>query len=343
LLDVVEVSRDAVTLSELARGALQGLRSALGCSLGCVTHSPQDGVIEILDCTDADVLHEYHRDWFATDPINAAVRRYDASWLVPATRLPEWETMQRHPLYAEWAPSKHARFLLHLRLSDARYLQAGAVNVFLCRPKEESDYTDRELLTLAQIVPDLETAVRRCSRIAAMNSSGPLLESLLDSAEGRARLALRADGQVVWASKTARRMLADYLGRQRSLPASLIEAARRLAGEMKSSAEVRFGTPRGGPVSASLQTARASTGEVFIVVGLRMHAGALPDEFRERFHLTRAEAHVLSDLADGLSNAQIADRRSVSVTTVRTHVGHILSKMGVRSRLQAGVLARAAI
>jgi hypothetical protein len=65
LLDVVGLSREAVTLSELAQGALRGLQSAFGCSLGCFTHSPRDGGIEILNCTDAGVLQEYHRDWFA--------------------------------------------------------------------------------------------------------------------------------------------------------------------------------------------------------------------------------------------------------------------------------------
>jgi DNA-binding NarL/FixJ family response regulator len=343
LLDVVGLSREAVTLSELAQGALRGLQSAFGCSLGCFTHSPRDGGIEILNCTDAGVLQEYHRDWFAADPINPAVRRYDASFLVPATRLPEWRSMQRHPLYAEWAPSKHVRFLLHIRLSSARYLEAGACNVFLCRPKEEADFGPRELLTLSRVLPELQTAVRRCSRIAAMNASGPLLEILLDHAESRARLALRADGEMVWISKAAQRMLADYLGCGRSLPAILIERARCLARTPANSSALRFVTPRGMPITASFQTARAGSGETFIVIGLSARSGTLPDEFRERYGLTDAEAAVLADLAEGLSNAQIAERRSVSVTTVRTHVGHILSKMGVRSWLQAGVMARASM
>jgi DNA-binding NarL/FixJ family response regulator len=343
LLDVVELSREAVTLSELAQGALQGLQSAFGCSLGCFTRSPRDGDIEILNCTDADVLQEYHRDWFAADPINPAVRRYDESSLVLATRLPEWRAMQRHPLYAEWAPSKQVRFLLHIRLSKARYLEAGACNVFLCRPKEEADFGDREFLMLSQVVPELQTAVNRCRRVEAMNTSGLLLETLLDHAETRARLALRANGEIVWISKAARRMLADYLGRGRTLPAMLIENARCLARTETNSSELRFTTPTGMPVKASLQTARVRNGEIFIVISLSTRSGTLPDDFCERFRLTRAESGVLFDLAEGLNNAQIAERRSVTVATVRTHVGRILSKMGVDSRLQAGLQARAAM
>jgi DNA-binding NarL/FixJ family response regulator len=343
MLDVVEASREAITLSELAQQALGRLQNAFGCSLGCFTHSPRDDAIEILSCTDANVLSEYRRDWFAADPINQAVRRYDASWLIPATRLPEWSAMRTHPLYAEWAPSKNVRYLLHLRLSEARYLQAGAVNVFLCRSKGEADFGHRELLALSQLLPDLATAVHRCGRIEAMNSRSPLLESLLDDTERRARLALRADGRIVWVSKAARQILAEYLAPRRSLPAVLVETARRLVGGATRSAELQFVTAAGTPVKANMQTSHAGTGEPFVVISLRTPAGTLPNEFREQFRLTIAEADVLSDLAEGLSNAEIAERRFVSITTVRTHVAHIFSKMGVRSRLQAGVLARGAM
>jgi DNA-binding NarL/FixJ family response regulator len=343
LADVVEASREAVTLGELAQGALDGLRRAFDCSLGSFTYCPRDGAIEILGGTDATVLKEYHRDWFAADPINAALRRHNESWIIPATRLPEWRSMRKHPLYAEWAPSKDVRFLLHLRLSPARYLLAGATNLFLCRSKQGADFGHREILALSQVLPDLEMAAQRCARVAAMNSLSPFLESLLADADSRARLALRADGQLIWVSRAAQRLLAEHLGRGRNLPAALVQKARQLAGGNANEAELQFVAASATRVVATLQTARASTGELFVVVGLRSSSGALPDAFRERFRLTAAEADVLSDLAEGLGNAQIAERRFVSISTVRTHVAHVLSKLGVRSRLQAGVLARGAM
>ena len=66
---------------------------------------------------------------------------------------------------------------------------------------------------------------------------------------------------------------------------------------------------------------------------------AHPAPPKELDDLTAREQDILRLIASGLSNQEIANELYISETTVKTHVTHILAKLGLRDRVQAVVLA----
>ncbi|GIH26474.1 DNA-binding response regulator [Acrocarpospora phusangensis] len=68
--------------------------------------------------------------------------------------------------------------------------------------------------------------------------------------------------------------------------------------------------------------------------------GALESRLRA---LTVREREVLTLLAEGMTTAEVARRLTVSRATVKSHVSHVLTKVGARNRMEAVLLMRSAL
>lgn len=99
----------------------------------------------------------------------------------------------------------------------------------------------------------------------------------------------------------------------------------------------------GGPGSASDEERRAAAGATVDAVAAPAQAPApAPPEAAaalDRAGLTEREREVLSLMAEGRSNAEIASELFLGEATIKTHVSNVLQKVGVRDRIQAVVWA----
>jgi two-component system response regulator DevR len=95
-----------------------------------------------------------------------------------------------------------------------------------------------------------------------------------------------------------------------------------------------------GEVTAAVRSAAAGES----VVSPELLVRLLPRLHRRpgvasRPELTEREREVLALVAEGLSNAAIAERLTVSVNTVRNHVANLSAKLGAHSKLEALAIA----
>jgi DNA-binding NarL/FixJ family response regulator len=77
----------------------------------------------------------------------------------------------------------------------------------------------------------------------------------------------------------------------------------------------------------------------FLLEFMHFHKNQIPQDSHVEFNLTAREKEILSLIAQGLCNKDIADKLFLSLHTVKNHVRNIIQKLAVEDRTQAAVLA----
>jgi len=156
---------------------------------------------------------------------------------------------------------------------------------------------------------------------------------------GRYLLAVNRQGKVIWATPQAQKLLTDSLGpagvEDLVLPEPLqqwLDAAQKKAG---AKATVSF------PEHPELQLhyMGKAGGNEFLLRLAKDTSADLPAEFTSELGLTTREGEVLSWLAKGKTNRDIAQILGLSPRTVDKHLEQIYAKLGVENRTAAAAIA----
>jgi DNA-binding CsgD family transcriptional regulator len=317
---------EVMTLEEVCAEILPLLERLVGASTSVVYRCRERNQIDNVGGQLTEAGPRYSAEHYAVDPMQSTMRRENAR-ILHGPLYPEWGRMLRTPVYGFLVRNEAASYL-HVRLTDTEHHAPGKAGLQLARAQPQRDFDESDKLLLARVLPALEGVARRDARLEAAARARTLIGAIAEA--DAPKLAFATDGAMLWASPRAEVMVDLRAG-----IAPLAEAVRRL----------RPGAPRTlvvngrkGPVRVEL---RASGEAPWIVA--RLESLELPGSLAAvalRAQLTEAETAVLGLVSRGLSNREIARRRGVLPSTVFTHVARILSKLQVRSRVQAALVAR---
>lgn len=159
-----------------------------------------------------------------------------------------------------------------------------------------------------------------------------------------------AQGRVTWLNRAAQRVIGMDAETSRGRPLQSLLQDPKLAEFWRGAsatddvvtAEVSVAVPRSSRLKANAATAHDPHGQLVGRALLFCEMPAVVERPADRplptgtpEGLTPQEMKVLRLVGDGLSNRQIAEKMQVAPSTVRSHLKHLYSKLGLRSRSEA--------
>ena len=168
---------------------------------------------------------------------------------------------------------------------------------------------------------DGQAAIEEAERLRPDVVLMDLVMPRLDGVEAMRALRARVPGARVV-------VLTSFLEDERLLPAMRAGAAGYLLKNVE-------------PAELARAVRLAEAGEAMIdpAVGARLVDALVEDGGEEGPELTAREQEVLELIGHGFSNKRIAQKLGIAEKTVKTHVSHVLAKLGVADRTQAALYA----
>jgi DNA-binding CsgD family transcriptional regulator len=260
------------------------------------------------------------------------------------------EDMAADPAYRGWIEDYGSRFFC---LSPLWRGENRMVGLSIARTPKEGDMDHDAREFFARIAPHVRSAANtmmalgdRAPGLLAEALGGIEIAAIICDAEGYVHAtsepaeALLEAGS--WLMVQNNRLQAQDFGDRSKLVASI----RKAAATHSSSAPQSIALRSDGHVDRMLLDITRMPGERKMHFGRVLLVARPPKGVRRSsaidgqllFDLTATEAAIVAQMMSGQSAAMIADKRGVSIGTIRTHIRHILEKAGVTSQIE--LLAR---
>jgi DNA-binding NarL/FixJ family response regulator len=339
LLEVERALAGVMSLGDLAGPISTQIQRLAGASGWGVFHFLEPQVVSIQEGQCDGVLAGYTPDLVAEDLTQQFNLATPPTTFIPNSEGFDIERFMRSRPYTDFYRPRDIGDMRGIWPTGMPYGAPQMFGLLLYTPSVSRRFVAQRLDQVRRLELPFRTLARRVARFRALQQTHGILHQLLERQRG-AFVLWDADGRLILMSATAQKYLGGALSRSELEHAATL-ALRQLRRAETSGRDAFLGRPRqlrttrGSPLLVEFSWISAADRRPWLLAELQScsGSGALLAQ------LSRAEVRVLRLLALGLSNREISEQLIVSRETVRTHVKHIFSKLGVSSRAKAARIA----
>ena len=306
--------------------------------------------------TDPAALIEFGKHWITEDPWWAEVKRRNlplvsGTMLISESYLP-LDRLKKTAFYNEFGARNGLQSVVTLWVEGGPQTVAEPMTVMtMQRAPGVSGFNPVEVRGFQALHPHLHRALHSYWAFAAIRREQRAVEDTLDAVP-QPLFVLRAKGTVEHANPPAQALLAtagvirvlgnhiqrigqlDMATLTQALRITSIGAAQTLSTWFDDNGRLRSAVLRLTPVPREHAVRNRWPGaEVLLLVDLvdaAEHCTTLLHALARHHQLTSAEASLLGQLVAGATLAEAAEHQQVRVSTMRTHMAHLLAKTGTR-------------